>query len=655
MNKISKKEISSLNNYPLGYISYSCLNLFATNPLLFKIRYINKEQYDTTTNISAIVGQAFHRAMEVCWGVNDDLKPRDESEAIELGLQTGLSYIETYEEGWINWSSTIPNRQKAFDVFTFAFNSYIKEKDRGSDGEVLGCEIDVHEAFNIHWNGNDIEMPISLRGIIDKVVRRDGRLVIIDYKTTSAFTDPEKIDARKMIQAVQYYLLAFAYFGEEPYSICYEEIKYTKNRNGGSQVLEYEVVFSEHSLYFELYFRLFSDVLRSLAGEAVYVPNFDTFFDNEVGIMTYIYKLDFTDTQEKLQKKYGTESLTELLKLKINEASKTSDLMKVLEKKFVSAKTLNYEKMKSEEKIQKKLMEHGIVIQFHKKIEGASVDLYQYIPSIGIKMSRIMGYSLDIEQVLGVSGVRVLAPIPNSSMIGFEVPRAQRYFPALPEHNNSLGLAIGLDVMGEVRRFDIREAPHLLVAGATGSGKSVFLNSLIEQLIVTDNVELHLFDPKMVELIQYCDDAVEYATDHAVINNSLEDLIIEMEERYQAMKNAKVRNISQLDGYKYKIVIIDEFGDLILNNRDVERNVLILAQKARAAGIHLIIATQRPSTDIIKGTIKANFPTKVLFRTAKEVDSYVMIDQAGGEKLLGKGDMLFASDSGIERLQGFNV
>ncbi len=652
---VKRPFVEQTKKFPVEHYSYSSLCLFATNPLLFKIRYINKDIISSTRNISGIIGTAFHQAMEVYWGGNPNMVPKDESEAIEMGLKVGMEFLSNHPEGWIQWSEAVQNKQKAFDTFSFLYNSYIKEKPRNPNEQVIGCEVEIKESVDVIHKGQRVTLPIPLKGFLDKLIRVDGKLKIVDYKTCRAFSDPEKIDGKKIIQAVQSYFLAYAYTGEEPYSMIFEEVKGTQNRDGGKQTREYEVVFKDHDLYFDFYLRLYNDVTRALSGEMVFVPNIETFFDNEVCIVAYIHRLDMSEEQAAMFEKHKVDNLTDLLRKKIQTAGNMSQLMKMVESKFISARNLNYNRMTPENKIATKMMEHGMMIQFDKKVEGPMVDLYQYTPSIGLKMSRLTSYVDDVEQVLGVSGVRVLAPIPNSSMVGFEVPKKDRYFPALPDHDGSFELAIGQTIFGETKRFDIREAPHVLVAGSTGAGKSVFLNSLIEQIIKIPNAELHLFDPKMVELSVYEDLAMEYHSDPLAINDALENLIIEMEMRYQSMRKAKVRSILEMPEMKYKFVFIDEFADLTMNNANIQNNVLLLAQKARAAGIHLIISTQRPSVNIINGVIKANFPTKVAFRTAREVDSRVIIDEPGAEKLTGKGDMLFQYNGLVERLQGFNI
>jgi len=649
---------------------------------MFKINYINGDVIDTTKNISGVIGQAFHSAMEVYFtGCMVD-----EPEAIKAGLEIGMEFLEKYNDGFIEFSTTVPNKQKAQEILAFAFNAYVTEKKLDKDEEFVSCEEMIETNVDVEWRGEKLTLPVKLKGYLDKLIRKDGKLRIRDYKTVRSFSDDDKIDGAKILQAIQYYLLVYAKYGEPPYSMTYEEVKTSRNRDNGPQVREYEIVYENNDLFFDFYFRFYDDVTRAINGEAVFVPNVHTIFDNEVSIIAYINRLDVSEEAAKLMKKMRVETITDLLKKKIQTAGNMRKFLQTAEKKFVSAKNLNYNSMTNEEKIQTKLMEHGMLIQFDSKVEGHSIDLYRFNPSIGLKMSKLLSYVADIEQVVGISGIRVLAPIPNTSLIGFEIPRKDRTFPTLKAEADGFNLAIGVDIMGAGYRFDIRKAPHMLVAGATGSGKSVFLNSIISQLGQLDNVELHLFDPKLVELSRFAKEknTVQYLSDVEDIYLALDELVKEMNRRYGRLSAAGVRNIQEFTGgnMPYKFIIIDEFGDLTVSDYvlkekvktgqvsrngeektkiektnlsdEISKNILLLAQKARACGIHLVIATQRPSVDIITGSIKANFPTKVAFRTAKAIDSNILIDKPGAEKLLGKGDMLFNSDEGEIRLQGFN-
>ncbi len=654
--KIIKGTPKPLDEFPLKYYSYSSFVKFSTNPIMFKINYINGDKIENTNNISAVIGQAFHLSMENYYSNIVS----EESDAIKTGLEHGMSFLEEYNDGWIEYSKTVQNKQKAQEIFAFAFNSYVTEKKQSKNTEIVDCEVKIHKPVNVEWNGKKLSLPVPLMGYIDKVIRVDGKLKIVDYKTTRAFSNPDKIDGSKIIQAIQYFLLVYAEYGEEPYSMVYEEVKTTKNRDGSEQVRIYEIIYKDYEQFFDFYFRFYDDMTRAINGEAVFVPNILTFFDNEVSIISYIHRLDETEEQARLMEKFKVDNLTNLLKKKMESSGNIRKLMKNAEKKFSECKNINYKDMEKQDQIKTKLLEHGMMINFDSKVEGYSVDLYKFSPSIGLKMSKLKSYVADIEQVIGVSGVRVLAPIPNTSLIGFEVPRVDRRFPEVMPEAKDFDFSMGVTITGDNYVFDLRKAPHVLISGATGSGKSVFLNCLISQLSKMSNVDLHLFDPKMVELAQFRDEAVEYYDDSESIALALSELVKEMNIRYKTFSENKVRNIEEYSGsMNYKFIVIDEFGDLTIGNKEtakyIKESMLILAQKARACGIHLIIATQRPSTKIITGDIKANFPTKVAFRASKAIDSQVLLGESGAEKLLGKGDMIFSSDEGDHRLQGYNI
>lgn len=666
----SNKVSTDVSVFPVDHYSASSMIKFTTNPILWKIQYINRDKYDTTHNISGVLGQSFHKAVEIFYGGNSDYLPKDGAQAIEYGLKAGMDFMEKYNDGFINFSKTIPTKQKALELVAFLFNSFVKEhNDTGLT--TIGVEKEILEQIDVEWRGRKIMLPIKLKGFLDRIVKiDDGKIKVIDHKTCYKFSDPEKIDGKKIIQAIVYYFLTYAETGQEPYSMIYDEYKYSKS-DDGKQLRSYEIVYAENELYFDFFFRLYDDMTAALNGHMVYVPNLETMFDNEISIISYIHRLDDNEERAKQMKLAKVDNITDLLKKKIQNAGNMRKFMQTVEQQFVSAKNLNYNNMENHEKIQTKLMEFGMLVQFDSKIDGATVDLYRYNPSIGLKMSKLKGYVEDIEQVTGKSGIRVLAPIPNTSLVGFEVPREDRVFPTLPAFQG-FELAIGQTISGETRRFDIRTAPHMLVAGATGSGKSIFLASMVKQLSAT-GADLKLVDPKRVEF----DNAYYEKED---IENMIAGLVETMEEKYKQLQAIGKRDAISA-GWTPTFLIIDEYADLVAGDdkqkktstvtetkkkgikitkretdygdASIADNIKRLAQKGRAAGIHIILATQRASTKIIDGDIKINFPCKVVFRMSKAVDSKVMIDEPGAEKLLGKGDCLFATESGIERLQSF--
>ena len=623
-------------------ISASAMIKFSSNPIMFKILYKNRQRIDSAMGGSGIVGKAFHYAMEVFYSEGN----------IAEGLRAGTEYINEYNEGFIKFNATYPNKQKMIEKLVLAYNFYIGEVNT-SQQDIVSLEEMIEEMIDVEWRGERYSFPVPLKGYLDKIVRENGELVIVDYKTCASFSDPDKIDGAKMLQAVEYFFLVYAKYGEAPKKIRYEEVKLSKNRDESPQVRCYEIDYTENDLYFDFFLRFIVDMLASLSGEMRYVPNVYAMFDNDIAIVAYIQRLDMEEEVAKRMKAEKVETITELLKRDIQKTSNMKSLLRAAEKSLSEAKNIDYSNMTTSEKIETKMLEHGMILKKVDTIRGASVEMHRFTTGIGIKMSRIRNYADDIEQVVGKAGVRILAPIPNSTMIGIEIPLEERNFPSVPE-GNGFDVAFGLNVMGEDVRFDIRNAPHLLVAGATGSGKSVFLASMIEQLRKIPNSELILLDPKRVELVRFKQYG-EYLNSTDLIAIKLEDLCAEMEQRYSAMEGLGVNNISETD-MPYKFVILDEYGEMIVDKSlGVMQNVLRLAQLARSCGIHLILATQRPSVDIVTGSIKANFPTRVCFKVASATDSRVVLDESGAERLLGKGDMLMHGVDGLERLQGYNI
>ena len=319
----------------------------------------------------------------------------------------------------------------------------------------------------------------------------------------------------------------------------------------------------------------------------------------------------------------------------------------------------------------------GIEVKIVKAIVGPSITQFQILPTPGTKVSKIVNLSNDIALNLAAKDVRIEAPIPGKSLIGIEIPNSVNELVTMKEvfvndkDNSPLSVALGKDVSGEAIFTRIDKTPHLLIAGSTGSGKSVCVNTIITSILLKnkpDKVKLIMIDPKMVELSIY--DGIPHlltsvVTDPLKAADVLHKVVLEMESRYREFARTRVRNIEGYNkiaekdpDYKelpYIVVIIDELADLMMvSSKEVEESIARIAQKARAAGIHMIIATQRPSVDVITGVIKTNIPSRIAFAVSSSVDSRTILDKSGAETLLGKGDMLYlsADSSKPVRIQG---
>ncbi|MDX9920019.1 MAG: DNA translocase FtsK 4TM domain-containing protein [Paludibacter sp.] len=336
------------------------------------------------------------------------------------------------------------------------------------------------------------------------------------------------------------------------------------------------------------------------------------------------------------------------------------------------------------------LQNYGIEIDTIKATVGPTITLYEIVPKAGVRISKIRNLEYDIMLSLAATGIRIIAPIPGKGTIGIEVPNADPQVVSMhsviaskkfQESKFELPVAFGRTITNEIFMVDLAKMPHLLVAGATGQGKSVGLNAIITSLLYKKHpsqLKLVLVDPKKVEFNIYGDiekhflaklpdgeDAI--ITDTSKVVETLNSLCKEMDDRYDLLKKAHVRNIKEYNekfvnrnlnpekGHRflpYIVVIVDEFGDLIMTaGKEVEMPIARIAQLARAVGIHMIIATQRPSVNIITGVIKANFPARVAFRVSSMIDSRTILDAPGANQLVGRGDMLFSQGSDLVRVQ----
>jgi len=337
------------------------------------------------------------------------------------------------------------------------------------------------------------------------------------------------------------------------------------------------------------------------------------------------------------------------------------------------------------------LRNFGVEISSIKATVGPTITLYEITPAAGVRIARIRNLEDDIALSLAALGIRIIAPIPGKGTIGIEVPNAKPTTVSMESILNSkkfqestmeLPCAVGKTITNEVFMFDLAKAPHLLVAGATGQGKSVGLNAIITSLLYKKHpaeLKIVLVDPKKVEFSVYAniekhflakvpdEEADPIITDVTKVVRTLNSLCKEMDTRYDLLKMAQARNIKEYNkkfidrqlnpehGHRfmpYIVVVIDEFGDLIMTaGKEVELPIARIAQLARAVGIHMIIATQRPTTNIITGTIKANFPSRIAFRVGAMIDSRTILDRPGAQQLVGRGDMLYLNGGEPVRVQ----
>lgn len=354
----------------------------------------------------------------------------------------------------------------------------------------------------------------------------------------------------------------------------------------------------------------------------------------------------------------------------------------------------NEEQLENKNRIVKALQSYGIEITRISATVGPTVTLYEIVPKEGIRVAKIKNLEDDIMMSLAADGIRIIAPMPGKGTIGIEVPNkkpqivsfhsvaASRKFQE--DTKMRLPIVMGKTITNDIFMFDLAKTPHLLVAGATGQGKSVGLNAIIASLLYKKHpseLKFVLVDPKMVEFTIYKDLIRHYMaampdqedindiiiTDCTKVINTLNSLVIEMENRYKLLMDANCRNLEDYNdkfvsrrlnpekGHRflpYIVIVIDEFGDFIMQaGKEVERPIARITQKARAVGMHMILATQRPSVNIITGVIKANIPTRIAFRTQSMIDSRTVLDTKGAEGLVGKGDMLYSAGNGATRIQ----
>lgn len=656
---------------PVEHLSWSAINTFLSNPLQFKKEYID-HLWSTEKNSSTVIGIAAHEGLRV---------HHDPSHSVTHNycLEVALRVVDEFKDGDIkyNTSRSPRNRSELYEEVAKVLEWYWQEEP--NYGEILATEVSHLAPVFL----NNKLAPLPLKGKLDMISRINGKIWLNDYKFTARPTIPGEIDIKKFMQAASYYHIAKDLPYGEPEGINYIQVKTSKSRTGG-QVTVYPVEFKNIKTYLEAFNRLYWGVVANISSpDYIYLPNYNDMFNGEESFN------DFLEVELDVRAPKQIRSATPL-EINVDET-------KFIQSKLVKEANKNFSPA---EKIVIKLKEFGITLKYIDSIQGPTVTMYRFEPQRALKLARINQHLEEIAQALESGPVRAKTPIYGTSYIGIEVPNENRV--VVPFTNevveglgvNTLDIALGVDVQSEQVRINLADAPHLLVAGATGTGKTVFLRSVLEQLSRNSAAEIHIIDPKGVELVDYESVARSHVTGEVEALEMLDAFVQIMEDRYDRFKGKGVTSMEDYNNKKYTrkleriVVIVDELADLLLTQEKVSkevtkrrvvvkdgkvstisetkevqlkvkdlilRNITKLTQKARAAGIHLILATQRPDTKVIPGTLKANLPTRVAFRVATSIDSQVILDQGGAEKLVGKGDMLVMKPGGGElvRAQGY--
>lgn len=618
--------------------SYSSLNLFLKNRLQFKKNYL-MNIWDITTSPSALVGSAVHEALEHYYN----------GKTIEEATEFGLIYINNTPDNKVKWGKT-GSREDVIKKFTKALDNYFAEEPEFH--KIVAAEKSMVQFISI----GDAEVPMKCK--TDLIVRNNrNKLEGIDHKVVTSFGEDETDDTNPeyILQAIINALVIEKEFGEKLEKFTFNRIKIGTNKNGDPQVQPYVIVLADHEHYFTIVKNLIADCTKEICKpDCLFLPNFGDMFSGKESFIDYTKQIITVDLPT-IQRRTRIEA--------------------PVERKFVESSIDRVENrdLTQEERIKAKLIEFGISVEMKETITGPNITLFTMKPSRGVKMSQFDTHAKDIQLALKTKSIRVQAPIVGTDLVGIEIPNVDRKFVKLDDSMLKMGttqIPIGIDVYGNTFSKDLAEMPHLLVAGTTGSGKSVMVNVIIQSLTrqnTPDQLRLILIDPKRVELSRYKDLLhleCPILFDQEKAQAAMEWLVKHMEERFDLLEKAGCVNIAEYNTNNVTklprfVVVIDEFADLSLADESgrFKKALIRLAQKARAAGIHLVLGTQRPSVDVISGLLKANLPTRIAFTTSSRVDSQVILDDVGAEDLCGKGDMLVLDPSlrGLTRLQGFFI
>lgn len=605
-------------------LSHSAIMCFLNNQIQFKKRYIAKV-YDEPSSPALVVGKAMHKMIE----------ERLKGQSIEVAIQSGLQEIENIADYEIDYGKT-GSREKIIDQYQKLSTIVINELPTYDD--ILAIEDRVECELSIR------NKKIPMKGYIDVVRDLGDALEIIDWKSVTSYSDEDTENWAYLIQSWIYVqLIEFKY--KKPVSrVVFKEVKKSINRDGMPQIKDY--VLDRHGI------EEANDAIgRVVKAVSDYVDNPDA---------TY-----FPNPRDMLNGAQSMHIVAQMEGITVRTVHTTERREKFAPVNTVVADDIAQEGGSETERIMAKLNEFGVGGRIDETIKSNTVDTYILKPNRGVRMSKLAGLGDDLSLALGSEAVRVIAPIYGTQTVGIEVPHEQS-FPTFNDKANSHQIPIGVDTMNNVIYDDIAKMPHMLIGGQTGSGKSVFIRNIIQSL---NNCEVDIIDMKGLDFDDLGKNIISEVSEALMLVKKLVHL---MDERYKNKRVNAKRRVLIIDEYadlvmqtgkeKHEIGVFDENGKLktktttIDTRKQLETDLARILQKGRAANINVIIATQRPSADIVAPIIKANCPVKACLRVATAKNSEIILDESGGERLLGKGDMLYLGSGMVKpvRVQCFS-
>jgi hypothetical protein len=673
-----------LSNYLIDSWSYSKVRTFAGNEKAFEMQYIY--YCSGKSSFTSISGNAYHAALKLYF---NNLKQYINTDVV--ALQTiAYAYIDEVRADWWKIMKTTPTIEEckiaAIETSTKLINNFLSLSHIYTDEikEIIGVEESISSWLTV--NGVDIPMPCHL--VMDLVIlTNEGKRVIIDHKSKEKFTDEKELKFTSGKQAITYVLGYEEKYGERIDEVWFIENKSSKNKDGSPQLIRTKIVMNADTrrLYEALLYEPLKRMIEAVGNpDYVYMINDNDNLSDKAELYDFWARTMIAEVEDFNIPENKRPLIRERMR-KIRDASLSSITpttirnFKTFTEEFIPYDFSN-KNMTNQEKIEHILRSFGIIAKVQHVFDGYSSASYLLEINAGVQISSIQRYRLDIANALNVSNVRI-----NKDLFVYEgksylvIESGKKNTSSLVWDNSRLvghKIPLGVDNFGQIVFWDLdnNSTPHMLICGATGSGKSVSLKSTIEYALLAGINEVYIFDPKH-EFKSYSGRGLTVINNIEDIETQMGLLVLDMEERVKSHSTKKT------------LVIFDEFADAVANSRkgnelknygeeitgvyasgaaktkrvvksvdkSLEENLRILLQKGRSSGFRIIAATQRASTKVITGDAKVNFPVQICFRVPKDVDSMVVIDEPGAEALNGRGDGLIKSPEymNVIRFQGF--